>query len=360
MNKNNYCVILAGGVGARLWPCSHEKRPKQFIDIIGSGRSMLQETYDRFCHFIEPSNIIVVTNSKYIGQVKEQLPDLSEDNILLEPMRRNTVPSVIWSALNIQLRNPVANIVISPIDQIIRDKEAFEHDILHGLDYVATHPRLLTLGVVPSHPETTYGYIQMESEQAPDIYKVKSFTEKPQAEFARIFFENKEFLWNTGLFIWNVKTILSTIVTEIPEYAEFVALFRKELTKGGGDQELINTTFASGPNDPIETGILEKTSNVDVMQCHFGWADIGTWESLYSVMPKDENNNVTMNTRTKLYNCHECIVKMPEGRIVVLQDLENYVVAEEGNVLVVCKKDDQEGIRRFVNEVEIELGEEYI
>jgi mannose-1-phosphate guanylyltransferase len=357
MNPNNYCVILAGGIGSRLWPCSRENNPKQFIDILGTGVSLLQQTYKRFLKFIDKDNIIVVTNKKYINKVRQQLPNLSEENLLLEPMRRNTVPSVIWAAIKLRLRNENASIIVTPIDQQISNEEMFEKDILQGLDYVSKNDRLLTIGVVPTRPETTYGYIQMSDEIESNIFKVKSFTEKPVLEFAKLFVENKEFLWNTGLFLWNAKAFLKTIVDDIPEYSDFVKIFEEEVIKEGVTPEIIDNTFVSGPNDPIETGVLEKANNVDVMKCNFGWADIGTWESLFSVLPKDSDNNAVIGQKSKLYNCKDCIIKLPSGRIAILQDLENYVIAEEGNVLVVCKKDDRDGIRRILNEVEIELGD---
>jgi len=360
MNDNNYCVILAGGVGLRLWPCSRHDCPKQFIDLIGSGESLLQTTYKRFKRIIRKENILVVTNSNYYEKVKEQLPELSDENTLLEPIRRNTVASVIWAAEKIRNVNPDATLVVTPVDQMIVNDKNFEDDILMGMNYAANNNSLLTLGVVPSRPDTTYGYIQMAEQKGADIYKVKSFTEKPELEFAKMFVENREFLWNTGLFIWSAQTFLNTISAEVPEYAQFVQLItnKSQDVKLSADNS-IDKTYSTIKSDTIETGVLEKVSNVDVLLCHFTWADIGTWESLFNVLPKDKNSNVLIESKTMLYNSKDCIVKLSDGKVAFIEGLEGYLVAEEGNVLVICKKDNPEIIRRFAHDAQLNFGEEY-
>ena len=359
MNENYFCVILAGGIGLRLWPCSRQDRPKQFIDFIGMGESLLQYTYRRFSAFMKKENILVVTNHTYYDQVREQLPDLPEENALFEPIRRNTVASVLWAAMKVCDINPNANLVITPVDQMISNTEKFQESILRGLDYVGSHKSLLTLGVMPTRPDTTYGYIQMNEKIEENIYSVRSFTEKPELEFAKIFVENKEFLWNTGLFIWNAQTFIQTVNKTVPEYALFINRWSNGYYTNQNEQEWAEM-FSLIPNEAVETGVLEKTDNVDVMLCDFGWADIGTWDSLYNTLPKDRNHNVVINSKAMMYGCNNCIVKLPSGKIAMLQDLDGYIVAEEGDVLVICKKEDKGGIRRFVNDLQLNLGEEYM
>lgn len=360
MNNNNYCVILAGGKGTRLWPSSREHKPKQFIDYLGSGETMLQSTYRRFCKFIDKNNIIVISNEDYKELVTQQLPDLPAGNLLLEPMRRNTVPSVTWATFEICNRNPDASIVVSPADQLITNEDRYVENITAGLDYVGGNERMLTIGIAPTRPETAYGYIQMADQMGKDIYKVQSFTEKPEAEFARLFVENNEFLWNTGIFISRGTTFLQTIHGTATYYKDMMDYIQANYDYGKSVHNFVEQAFSMCPALSLERGILEKADNVDVMQCSFGWADIGTWDALYDVLPKDDDRNVIAGGRPMLYDCKECLVKLPNGRVAVVQGLEGYVIAEENNVLVICKKDDQNGIRKFVNDVQINIGDEYV
>ena len=326
MDKRNYCVILAGGLGSRLWPMSREKKPKQFIDVLGTGKTFLQMTYERFASFINTDNIIIVTNENYRQLVMEQIPGIKYENILMEPMRRNTVPAVTWAALEVKRRCPSGRFIVSPSDQNITDHEAFQTDVLKGLDFVGDNDVLLTMGAKPSRPEVSYGYIQMadELENYSHIYKVRSFTEKPANEFAKIFFESGEFLWNTGLFMWSADAFLGALESASEEFA----------------------------------GIVEKV--VEVMLCHFGWADLGTWAAVHEALPQSDMGNVVIDSKSLLYDCKDCIIKLPDGHVAVVQGLEDYVVVEEGNVLVICKKGDQKNIRKFVNDAQLNLGEEYV
>ena len=361
MNNNNYCVILAGGIGSRLWPSSRQQKPKQFLDILGTGETLLQSTYNRFARFIHPDNIIVMSNHQYASYVREQLPQLPEGNLLLEPMRRNTVPSVTWAAMEISRRNPDGCMVVTPVDQVIVTQDVFEEDILLGLDYVLHNDRLLALGIVPTHPETSYGYIQMADETGSDIFTVQTFTEKPSLEFARMFVESKEFLWNTGLFIWRAMTFINSLHLHSDFFVEVMERVETQSLHGGNVDGLLEDAFAKCPNVSLEQGVLEKLENVDVMLCHFRWHDIGTWHSLYDAMPKaGTDSNVRMGERIILYDCEDCIVRLPEGHVAVVQGLKDYVVVEEGNVLVICRKDDQGAIRKFVNDVQINMGDDFV
>lgn len=362
MDRRNFCVILAGGLGTRLWPMSREKKPKQFIDVFGTGKSLLQTTYERFASFIPTDNIIVVTNESYRQLVIDQIPGIKYENVLMEPMRRNTVPAVTWAALEVRRRCPDGRFIVSPSDQNITDYEAFREDVLRGLDYVGTNSALLTMGAKPSRPEVSYGYIQMADviEGYPNIYKVQSFTEKPAHEFAKIFFESGEFLWNTGLFMWSSDAFLNAVRGASEEFSSIVQRVVTAYDNGEYIADLLMELFTKCPNMSLEQSVLEKADNVDVMLCHFGWADLGTWESVHDALPQSDMGNVVIDSKSLLYDCKDCIIKLPDGHVAVVQGLEDYVVVEEGNVLVICKKGDQKNIRKFVNDAQLNLGEEFV
>jgi mannose-1-phosphate guanylyltransferase len=362
MDKRNFCVILAGGLGTRLWPMSREKKPKQFIDVLGTGKTLLQTTYERFASFIDTDNIIIVTNETYRPLVVEQIPGLKYENILMEPMRRNTVPAVTWAALEIQRRCPDGRFVVSPSDQNIINLDTFCEDVLHGLDYVGEQKVLLTMGVKPTRPEESFGYIQMaeERESYKRIYKVQSFTEKPADEFAKIFFESGEFLWNTGLFLWRADTFLDAVKGASDEFTTIVQTVMQKYYEGEYIADLLLELFTKCPNMSLEQSVLEKADNVDVMLCHFGWSDLGTWAAVHEALPQSDMGNVVIDSKSLLYDCKDCIVKLPSGHVAVVQGLEDYVVVEEGNVLVICRKGDQKNIRKFVNDAQLNLGEEFV
>ena len=361
MNTNYYCVILAGGIGSRLWPSSRQQHPKQFIDFLGCGESLLQSTYRRFARFIDPDNIVVMSHQQYADLVRQQLPELPADNLLLEPMRRNTVPSVAWASIEIKRRNADACMVVTPSDQMISRTELFEQDIVRGLDYVAQHERMLVMGIGPTRPATNYGYVQMgDCVQGDDIFRVQSFTEKPERQFAEMFLESKEFLWNTGLFVSKVSTFIGSVERMANPFVEMLEDAENGLQKGDDVMPLVEDSFAKCPNVSLEQGILEKTDGVDVMLARFGWSDIGTWNALYDVLPKAQQGNVVMAPQAMLYDCKDCIVKLPAGKVAVVQGLDDYVIVEEGNVLVICKKDDQSALRKFVNDVQMNVGEEFV
>lgn len=345
-NSNNYCVIMAGGIGSRFWPYSRKNKPKQFLDFFGTGHTLLQLTFDRYSKIIPTENIFVVTNTQYEGLVKEQLPSLKEDQILLEPSRRNTAPCIAMASMRIQEINPNANMIVAPADHLILKETEFIDAINKGLEFVAQSPQLLTLGIKPNRPDTGYGYIQLDEKKDGDFYKVKTFIEKPQQEFAQVFVESDEFYWNSGIFLWNVNTILNAFQTLMPDVCPKIA--------AGLDD------FASCPSISIDYAIMEKAENVYVQLCNFGWADLGTWASLHEALPKDKQRNVIIQGNTMLYDCRENIIAMPEGKLAVIQGLEDYLVADTNNVLLICRKDDENTIRRYVNDVQVKLGDEFI
>lgn len=361
-NTDNYCIILAGGKGRRLWPCSRDRYPKQFIDFFGSGRTQLQATFDRFSSILPVGNIFVCTNAEYVSILKEQLPEMDEANIVAEPVARNTAPSVAAATLHIYSRNAAARIIIAPSDQFVQNEEAFSDNVLRGLDLVAGRDMLLTMGVKPTRPEPGYGYIQVgEPVDGGSVYKVQSFTEKPEREFARMFVESGEFYWNTGMFLADVKALGHSLQRLFPDMLDFW----EEENSGGKPWQtgisFINENYASFPNLSIDYGILERGENVCVMICNFGWADLGTWHSIYECKSHGEGDNVLINTEAILEDCRDNVIKLPEGKLAVINGLEGYIVAEKDNVLFICKKGDSSSLlRKYVNEVQIKYGEEFV
>ncbi len=360
MKNNNFCVIMGGGVGSRFWPFSKEDKPKQFLDFFGTGRSLLQSTFDRFRKIIPVENIFVVTNDAYAGMTLKQLPELSENQILLEPLRRNTAPAIAFAVFRIQAINPDANIVVAPSDHLILKEDIFLSEIERGLQFVAKNPFLLTLGIKPSRPETGYGYIQENHEEVMDgIKKVKTFTEKPNIELAKVFFESGEFVWNSGIFLWNVKSIIESFRKYLPD---IVNKFNegKEFFNTPREKEFIDEAFPFCPNISIDYGVMEKADNVYVIGCDFGWSDLGTWGSLHEITEKDDNDNASLHCKTLFIESYDNVVTMSDGKLVVIQGLDGYIVAESDNALLICKKEDEQRIKHFVTDVKFRYGDEYI
>jgi len=358
-NKNSYCIIMGGGVGSRFWPFSRKTLPKQFLDFFGTGRSLLQQTFDRFNKIIPTENIFIVTNVLYAELIKEQLPQLSVDNILLEPARRNTAPCILWASYHIRALNPNANIVVAPSDHLILKQDEFLQAIEMGLDFVSKDNKLLTLGIKPNRPETGYGYIQIDEQVGDNFYKVKTFTEKPELDLAKLFISTGEFYWNSGLFMWNVNSIINACEKLLPE---IVLKLNKRADVFGTkeEQDYINEIFPSCPNVSIDYGLMEKADNVYISLGDFGWSDLGTWGSLYELSDKDENGNVTLKCKSIIYNGKNNIIALPEHKLVVVDGLENILVAERDNVLLICKKDEEHAIRKYVNDVQIKYGDDFI
>lgn len=358
-SKDNYCVIMGGGIGSRFWPFSRKTMPKQFLDFFGTGRSLLQQTFDRFNKIIPTENILIVTNAIYADLVKEQLPELDPKQILLEPARRNTAPCIAWASYHIRSLNPNANIVVAPSDHLILKEGEFLAAIEKGLDFVSKYDKLLTLGIKPNRPETGYGYIQIAEQEGDNFYKVKTFTEKPELELAKVFVESGEFYWNSGLFMWNVNTIIKAGEALLPELASKLAP-GKDVYGTPEEKAFIEENFPACPNVSIDFGIMEKADNVYVSLGDFGWSDLGTWGSLYDLSPKDEQGNVTLKCDSMIYNSNDNIVVLPKGKLAVIEGLEGFLVAESDNVLLICKKDEEHAIRKYVNDAQMKLGKDYI
>lgn len=363
INKNHYCVIMAGGIGARFWPMSTTNRPKQFLDILGVGKTLIQMTFDRFTQICPPENIYIVTNEIYRDQVLEQLPLIGETQVLCEPARRNTAPCIAYANHVIKQQNPEAVIVVAPSDHVILKEEVFVANVLDAMKVASVQPWLITLGIVPSRPDTGYGYIQyLEGHTLPEVptlRKVKTFTEKPNHDLAVSFLESGDFLWNAGIFIWSLKTIGAAFDKYLPEVDD---LFKEGNGKYGTplEADFIRQTYAVCRNISIDYGIMEKADNVYVMSVDFGWSDLGTWGSLYETRPKDKNANSIIGNNVLTYDTTGCVVNMPKDKLVVLQGLTDYIVVEEDHALLICRKQDEQQIRQFVNDIKVEKGERYI
>lgn len=360
MGENNYCIILAGGKGRRLWPCSREKCPKQFLDFFSTGKTLLQSTFARISRLIPPERIFVCTNAAYEDLVREQLPQLPQDNILPEPIFRNTAPGVAWATYRILRDNDEANVVIMPSDQTVFKEEIFLDNVCEGLDIVAANDLLLALGVKPTRPEPGYGYIQAGAETVRDgVYKVKSFTEKPTRQFAKIFMRSGEFFWNTGMFLANARYLRSFLKEIFPPVLR--AIDGVECVTREEEMEHVGKFFPLLPNLPIDYSIFDKSDNVHVMLCDFGWADLGTWHSIYEGMSKGEGDNVVIGSNVIMEDSHNNIIKLPADHLGVINGLDGYIVAEKDNVLLICKKGDSSSlIRKYVNEVQIKYGDEFV
>ena len=357
--KNNYCVIMSGGIGSRFWPFSRENRPKQFLDFFGTGRSLLQQTFDRFHQIIPTENIFIATNAIYADLVQQQLPEIQRDQILLEPTRRNTAPCIAYAAYRIRAIDPKANIVVTPADHLILQEHHFLANIQSGLDFVENNKALLTLGVKPSRPETGYGYIQTKEFTSNNIQKVKAFTEKPNYELAKVFFESGEFYWNSGIFVWNVQTILEAFHTYLPNITEH---FDPGIQKFNSpeEQNFINEHYPLLQNISIDYGIMEKADNTYMLIADFGWSDLGTWGALYDLAEKDESGNATLKCSSVFFESSNNIVTFADGKLAVIQGLDDYIVAESDNVLLICKKSEEQRIKQFVTDVSMKFGDCFV
>ncbi|MCH5230350.1 MAG: mannose-1-phosphate guanylyltransferase [Muribaculaceae bacterium] len=361
MNNNRYCVVMCGGVGTRFWPFSRQGRPKQFLDFFGTGRSLLQMTVDRILPVVNPDNIILVTNREYYDIIREQLPEVKESNILLEPARRNTAPCVCWAAKHIYAMNPDAAIVTLPSDHIVLKEDAFRKAIEEGFEFVEQGNRLLTLGIKPSGPNTGYGYIQqgeMEKDFS-EIFKVKAFVEKPNIEMAEMFVNSGEFFWNAGIFLWTAHSILEAFDKYAPEIAQTLSA-PDGVYASSKEPQFIDQKFPNCVNISIDYAIMEKAHNVYVKTVEFGWSDLGTWKALFQSSPRNSDGNVTQNTKVITTDCEDSIFAAEGNKIIVAAGLKNYIVADTEKALLIYPLNEEQKIRNIVNDVKSRFGEEFI
>jgi mannose-1-phosphate guanylyltransferase len=364
MNSKYYCIIMAGGIGSRFWPLSRSRYPKQFIDILGVGKTLLQQTFERFAELIPKENIFIVSNSEYKDIIQIQLPNLPMENILLEPSRRNTAPCIDYANFRILERDPEAQIIVAPSDHLILKEDVFLESVRQGLDFVGKKDALLTLGIKPSRPETGYGYIQavqkpLKGHEENGIRKVKTFTEKPDLAMAKVFFESGEFFWNSGIFFWSLPSILKAFSSYVPEVH---ALFEKGKGLYGTPKEeaFIKKAYESCKNISIDYAVMEKADNVCVLSSDFGWSDLGTWGSLYEEAELDKQKNAVNGKHVYLYNSSGNIINVPDDKLVLLQGLDDHIVVESDNVLLICKKEEEQRIKEFVNDIRADMGDKFI
>lgn len=354
---------MAGGIGSRFWPMSRTAHPKQFMDILGTGQTLLQQTYNRFLRLCPKENIYIVTNDSYVDLVKEQIIGIEDASILSEPMRKNTAPCVAYACYKIAQLNPDAITVIAPSDHLITKEDTFVKAIKSCFKKAASEDCLVTLGIRPSRPDTGYGYIQFIEPEIKEtdsrIKKVKTFTEKPDLEMAQFFLQSGDFLWNSGIFIWSVKSVIKAFEKHS---AEMATLFKEgnAVYNTAKEADFIANVYSRCKNISIDYAIMEKAENVYVRASVIGWSDLGTWGSLYDHIPCDEDKNAIVGKNVVSYNSKNCIVNVPKDKLVILQGLDGYIVVESDGILLICKKEDEQQIKTFVNDVKITKGEKFI
>lgn len=363
MNKNNYALIMAGGVGSRFWPVSRVEHPKQFIDFFGVGRTLIQSTYDRFLKICPPENIFIVTNEIYTDLIKKQLPSLSPNQILAEPIMRNTAPCIAYGSMKIAEINPNATIVVAPSDHTISNLDGFISAIEQSLKAAADNDCLITLGIKPSRPDTGYGYIQYMDHTLPtdgQLHKVKIFTEKPNLDLAKSFVQSGDFLWNAGIFIWSAKAINDAFSKHLPDMYD---IFHLGASSYNTDDEkgFISNAYLQCTNISIDFAIMEKADNVYVLPTDFGWSDLGTWASIYAMADKDYvGNAVIPSEQVMMFNSSNCMVNVPEDKLVILQGLHDYIVVESNNTLLICPRTEEQSVKQIVADVKSNFGTRFI
>jgi mannose-1-phosphate guanylyltransferase len=360
MNNNQYVAIMAGGIGSRFWPMSRAGHPKQFLDILNTGRTMIQATYDRFAAFIPASNIYIVTTGLYKSIVQQQLPEIKPENILYEPSRKNTAPCIAYVSYKLLQLNPNANLICAPADHLILDAEAFKKVCLEALHFTSHIKALVTLGIKPTQPNTGYGYIQYEPKSVSEnVYKVKTFTEKPDTELAKAFITSGDFLWNAGIFVWQVKNIVKAFEKNLPELHE-VFDAEKTLFNTPEEQEAVERIYPQCVNISIDYGVMEKADNVYVIPSSFGWSDLGTWASAYDNLEKDYLDNAVTGDNVVIIDATKNMVHAENKKLLVLQGLDDFIIVDTKDVLLICKKDKEQEIKDYVAEVKRNKGEKYM
>lgn len=355
--NNRYCVIMAGGIGSRFWPKSRQTMPKQFLDILGTGKSFIRHTFERFAPMIPAERFLVVTNRRYKELVLEHLPELRPEQVLCEPVGRNTAPCIAYAAYLLQKIDPEAEMVVTPADHLILDEGTFRTIIGECFDFAAAHSALLTVGVKPSRPDTGYGYIQVSDTAA--ISKVKCFTEKPDLALAQTFLQCGEFFWNSGIFVWTVRAIIEAFARYLPEHHALFGQLQPAL--GTVDEKaVVERVFSECRAISIDYGIMEKADNVYVRCGEFGWSDVGTWGSVYQHSRKDRYANALPGEGCYLYDTRSSFVSLPKGKIAVISGLKEYIVVDTEDVLMICPRSEEQNIKKYIDEVKYHDGEKHI
>ncbi|WP_436517872.1 mannose-1-phosphate guanylyltransferase [Ekhidna sp. To15] len=358
MTTNIYVVIMAGGSGTRFWPYSRDAKPKQFLDVLGTGRSLLQMTFDRFCEITTPDKIWVVSNEKYEQLIHDQLPELESHQVLLETEKRNTAPCIAYASYKIMKRDPNAVLVVSPSDHAIFKEKEFQEVISTSVESASSEDKLITIGIRPNRPETGYGYIQYISAPGVPVKKVKTFTEKPKADLAAKFIESGDFLWNSGIFIWSIDSIIKAFEKHEEEIASLFAAGLNEYYTDS-EQAFIKKVYGQCKNISIDYAIMEKAENVYVVPGEFGWSDLGSWNALHEIKEKDADDNVVEGS-VMTYDSKDNYIKGKKEKITVIQGCEGFLIADFDDVLLVCKKEDSSLFRDFITDVKAEKGEKFV
>jgi mannose-1-phosphate guanylyltransferase len=358
-NKNNYVLIMAGGVGSRFWPKSRNHFPKQFIDILGIGKSLLQLTYERFEKICPKENIYILSNQQYLGLIQEQLNGIAVNNVLLEPSRNNTAPCIAYASYKILKQNPNANIVVAPSDHLIVKETEFLDKITQALAYTATNDALVTLGISPTRPDTGYGYINFKKEGIDGVHKVACFLEKSILEKAQEYLASGDYLWNAGIFIWRAQSIQNAFEKYALEIHELFKQGNKEYNTSE-EVNFITENYPKSPNISIDYAILEKADNVYTIPADIGWSDLGTWASLYEVAEKDNENNALSVDHLYVEDTQNCIIHLPKGKAAVIKGLEDFIVVDDGKVLLIFPKGSEQEIKPLAAKMAASYGDEYL
>ncbi len=360
MNNKNYVAIIAGGIGSRFWPKSRINYPKQFLDILNTGKTLIQSTVERFERFVPLENIFIVTSADYTDIVMEQLPQLSKNNIVSEPSRKNTAPCIAYISFKILKEDPDATLLIAPADHLILDNEGFEKTCSKAISFVQKNEALLTLGIQPTYPNTGYGYIQYETENGDNnVFKVKTFTEKPNIDLAKTFLLSGDFLWNAGIFIWKIDTIIKMFEKHQPEMYE-IFLAEKDKMNTSEEKEAIDRIYPLCSSISIDYAIMEKADNVFVIPSSFGWSDLGTWASAYDNLEKDYLGNAVAGEKVMIIDATQCMISAPHNKLMVLQGLNDFIIVDTDDVLLICKKEKEQEIKEYVAEVKRNIGDTFL
>lgn len=347
MQNNTYVAIMAGGIGSRFWPASRTERPKQFLDILGVGKSLIRLTFERFLNLCPAENIFIVTNGMYKDLVKEHLPEITDNQILCEPSRNNTAPCVAYTSFKLHALNPEANFIVAPSDHVILKEQAFVDKLTEALNYSEKNDALVTLGITPTRPDTGYGYINFGENKGGNVHKVVEFKEKPDLDTAKLYYASGDYLWNAGIFIWKAKNILKSFKENAPEIHEILGKGAAHYNTAT-EQEFIDKAYPTTPSISVDYAIMENATNIFTLPADIGWSDLGTWGSLWAENDKDENGNVINGENVQTYDTKNSLIRMPEGKRLVVKGLEDYILVDEGDVLLIWPKGEEQGIKKIV------------